>query len=100
MARARSKLVAEFCMLHGLPAISHFNEFPQAGGLMSYGPDVKDFYLRTAAFVDKVLKGARAGDLPLSITNQFRLVLDSGAARSLGLTLPPALLAAATELIG
>jgi len=100
LARARSKLIAEFCMLHRLPAISPFNEFPQAGGLMSYGPDVKDFYLRTAAFVDKVLKGARAGDLPLSITNQFRLVLNSGAARSLGLTLPPALLAAATELIG
>jgi putative ABC transport system substrate-binding protein len=100
LARARSKLIAEFCMLHRLPAISPFNEFLQAGGLMSYGPDVKDFYLRTAAFVDKVLKGARAGDLPLSITNQFRLVLNSGAARSLGLTLPPALLAAATELIG
>jgi putative ABC transport system substrate-binding protein len=66
---------------------------------MSYGPDVRDFYLRAAAFVDKVLKGARVGDLPLSMPNQFRLVLNPRAARALGLTLPPTLLAAASELI-
>jgi len=99
LVRARSKAIAEFCVRQRLPAISPFAEFAQAGGLMSYGPDVRDFYHRAATFVDKVLKGARAGDLPLSMPTQFRLVLNPPAARSLGLTLPPALLAAANELI-
>jgi putative ABC transport system substrate-binding protein len=67
LVRARSKAIAEFCVRQRLPAISPFNEFPKAGGLMSYGPNVQDFYLRAAAFVDKVLKGARAGELPLSM---------------------------------
>ena len=66
LVRARSKPIAEFSTRHRLPTISPFSEFAHAGGLMSYGPDVRDFYLRAAAFVDKVLKGARAGDLPLS----------------------------------
>jgi putative ABC transport system substrate-binding protein len=99
LVRARSKQIAEFSMKNRLPTISPFSEFTQAGGLMSYGPDVRDFYLRAAAFVDKVLKGARAGDLPLSMPNQFRLTINPRAARALGLTLPPALLAAASELI-
>ncbi|MCU0921008.1 MAG: ABC transporter substrate-binding protein [Burkholderiaceae bacterium] len=99
LVRARSKQIAEFSMKNRLPTISPFSEFTQAGGLMSYGPDVRDFYLRAAAFVDKVLKGARAGDLPLSMPNQFRLTINARAARALGLTLPPALLAAASELI-
>ena len=99
LVRARSTQIAEFSLKNRLPAISPFSEFTHAGGLMSYGPDVRDFYLRAAAFVDKVLKGARAGDLPLSMPNQFRLVMNQRAARALGLTLPPALLAAASELL-
>ena len=66
---------------------------------MSYGPNVQDFYLRAAVFVDKVLKGSRAGDLPLSMPTQFQLVLNQRAAGQLGLVLPPALLAAASEVI-
>jgi putative ABC transport system substrate-binding protein len=100
LVRARSKQIAEFSTKYRLPTISPFSEFTQAGGLMSYGPDVRDFYHRAAAFVDKVLKGARAGDLPLSMPTQFRLVLNPLAARSLGLTLPPSLVASASELIG
>ena len=98
LVRARSRPVAAFCVRQRLPAISPFNEFAQAGGLMSYGPDVKDFYLRTAVFVDRILKGARPSDLPLSLPTQFRLVLNPRAARALGLVLPPQLLAAADEL--
>jgi putative tryptophan/tyrosine transport system substrate-binding protein len=99
LVRARSKSIAEFCARQRLPAISPFIEFAQAGGLMSYGPNVQDFYLRAAVFVDKVLKGSRAGDLPLSMPNKFQLTINQRAARALGLTLPPALLAAAGELI-
>ena len=99
LARARSKAIAEFCMRHRLPALSPFSEFPQAGGLMSYGPDVKDFYLRTAVFVERILTGAHAGDLPLSLPTQFRQVLNLRAAEQLGLVLPPALLAAASEVL-
>lgn len=100
LVRARSKAIAEFCVRQRLPAISPFSEFSAAGGLMSYGPDVKDFYLRTAVFIDKILKGARAGDLALAMPTSFRLVLNQQAARSLGLELPPTLLAAANEVIG
>lgn len=100
LVRARSKAIAEFCMRQRLPAISPFSEFAAAGGLMSYGPDVKDFYLRTAVFVDKILKGARAGDLALAMPTSFRLVLNQQAAHSLGLALPPTLVAAASEVIG
>jgi putative ABC transport system substrate-binding protein len=100
LVRARSQQIAAFCVRQRLPAISPFNEFPQAGGLMSYGPDVQDFYHRAAVFVDKILKGARAGDLALSLPTQFRLVANQRAAGALGLTLPPSLLAAANELIG
>ena len=100
LVRARSKPIAEFCVRQRLPAISPFNEFPQAGGLMSYGPDVQDFYLRAAVFVDKILKGASAGDLALSVPTQFRLVANQRSAQALGLTLPPSLLASASELIG
>jgi putative tryptophan/tyrosine transport system substrate-binding protein len=99
LVRAHSKPLADFCVRHRLPAISPFSEFPQAGGLMSYGPDVKDFYLRTAVFVDRILRGARAGDLPLSLPKQFRQVLNLRAAEQLGLVLPPEMLAAAQELI-
>jgi len=99
LVRARSRPIAEFCARQRLPAISPFIEFAQAGGLMSYGPDVRDFYLRAAAFVDKVLKGSRAGDLPLSMPSKFQLTINQRAADPLGLVLPPALLAAANDVI-
>ena len=99
LVRARSKAIAEFCTRQRLPAISPFAEFARAGGLMSYGPDVQDFYLRAATFVHRILKGARAGDLPLLLPTQFELVLNQSAAAALNLELAPALRAAANELI-
>ena len=95
LVRARSKGVAEFCVRNRLPAISPFEDFTRAGGLMSYGPNVQDFYQRTAAFVLKILKGARAGDLPLLLPDQFKLVLNQRTAEALGLSLSPALRAQA-----
>ena len=91
LVRARSKSLAEFCVRQRLPAISPFVEFTRAGGLMSYGADVQDFYLRAATFVHKILKGARAGDLPILLPTQFELVLNQRAAATLGLELAPAL---------
>ena len=99
LVRARSKSLAEFCVRQRLPAISPFVEFTRAGGLMSYGADVQDFYLRAATFVHKILKGARAGDLPILLPTQFELVLNQRAAAALNLELTPALRAAANELI-
>lgn len=99
LVRARSAQLAEFTHKHQLPALSAFSEFPRAGGLMSYGPNVPDFYARAAVFVDKILKGSRAGDLPLAMPNQFALVVNSATATALTLDLPPALLSASQEVI-
>lgn len=99
LVRARSKAIAEFCMRHRLPAISPFGEFARAGGLMSYGPNVQDFYLRSAVFVHKILQGARAGELPIQLPAQFELVLNQRAAAALSLELPPGLRAAAHEVV-
>jgi putative ABC transport system substrate-binding protein len=99
LVRARSKPIAEFCIKHRLPALSPFGEFVHAGGLMSYGPNVQDFYLRAAAFVDKILRGARAGDLPLDLPTRFQLLVNPRSATVLGLSLPPALLEAAHEIV-
>lgn len=99
LVRARSQGIAEFCMRHQLPALSPFGEFARAGGLMSYGPNVQDFYLRTAVFVQKILKGSRAGDLPILLPDQFELVLNQRAASTLGLSLPEPLRLAAQEVL-
>jgi putative ABC transport system substrate-binding protein len=100
LVRARSVPIAEFSAKNRLPTISPFAEFPRAGGLMSYGPNVRDFYHRAAVFVDKVLKGSRAGDQAISMPSQFERVLNQRAAKALGLTLPPALLDGATQVLG
>ena len=99
LVRARSVQLAEFARKHRLPALSAFSEFPQAGGLMSYGPNVPSLYLRAAIFVDQVLRGSRAGDLPIAVPGRFELVLNQRTATALGLGLPQALRAAASELI-
>lgn len=99
LVRARSVQLAEFCAAHKLPAIAPFLEFPRAGGLMSYGPDVQDYYLRAATFVDRILKGARPGDLPLEMPDNFRLTLNLRAAEAIGVALPEALVGAAQEVI-
>lgn len=99
LVRARSTQIAEFTQKQRLPALSAFSEFPRAGGLMSYGPNVRDFYIRAAVFVDDILKGSRAGNLPISVPNKFELVLNQRSAQALGLSLPEGLRAAAIEVI-
>jgi len=82
-----------------LPAIYYFPLFAIDGGLISYGPDETDMFRRTAGYVDRILKGAKAGDLPVQQPTSFRLVINLRTANALGITVPAALLAAADEVI-
>jgi putative tryptophan/tyrosine transport system substrate-binding protein len=91
--------VAELALRHKLPAISEIREFVAAGGLMSYGPNIFDTARLTATYVDKILKGAKAGDLPVEQSTKFELAINLKTAKALGLTIPPGLLIRADEVI-
>jgi putative ABC transport system substrate-binding protein len=83
----------------GLPTIYNFREFVEAGGLISYGPNFPDLWRRSADYVDKILRGARAGDLPVQQPTKFELVINLKTAKALSLEVPPTLLARADEVI-
>jgi putative ABC transport system substrate-binding protein len=82
-----------------LPTMYENHVFAEAGGLMSYGPDVQEIFRRAAAQVDRILKGAKPADLPIEQPTTFRLVLNLDTARTLGVTLPPSLLLRADHVI-
>ena len=91
--------ILEFTMRNRIPAIYEEGRFAQAGGLMAYGPNVRDMFRRAAAYVDKILRGAKPADLPVEQPTQFELVVNLKTAKALGLTVPPSLLARADQVI-
>ncbi|MCC6889362.1 MAG: ABC transporter substrate-binding protein [Hyphomicrobiales bacterium] len=82
-----------------LPAIYQWREFPAAGGLMSYGPNIADAYVQTGVFVGRILKGERPADLPVMVPDRFEFVINLKTAKALGITAPRALLSLANEMI-
>ena len=84
---------------HRLPAIYFGRVFVTNGGLISYGPDFADLFFRAGGYVDKIFKGAKPSDLPVEQPTKFQLVINMKTAKALGLTVPPALLARADEVI-
>jgi len=91
--------IAEFALSNHLPSVFGWKAYVEAGGLMSYGPNLEDSWRQIAGFVDKILKGSRPADLPVELPTRFELIVNLKTARELGLTMPPILLAGADEVI-
>jgi putative tryptophan/tyrosine transport system substrate-binding protein len=91
--------VYDFAAEHSLPAIYEYDQFPRDGGLMSYGPDIEDTFERATWLIDRILKGAKPAELPFEQPTKFQLVINLKTAKTLGLTVPPLLLAQADEVI-
>ena len=84
---------------HSLPVISLYKPFVDAGGLIAYGASTLDMYRRAADYVDRILKGAKPSELPIELPTKFELVINLKTAKALGLTIPPALLLRADQVI-
>jgi putative tryptophan/tyrosine transport system substrate-binding protein len=96
---ARPELIVGLAAKAKLPAIYPITSFPRNGGLVSYGFDRTDVFHRAAAYVDRILRGERPGDLPVQFPSRFELVINLKAAKALGLSVPQNLLALADEVI-
>ena len=95
----RARRVAELAARSRLPAMYELRQYVEAGGLISYSADLIDIWRRAAAFVDKILKGARPADLPVEQPTKFELVINLKTAKTLGLTVPPSILSRADGVI-
>jgi putative ABC transport system substrate-binding protein len=96
---ARAK-IAQFAIAERLPSMFGWSEYADAGGLMSYGANQRQAYVRLAAYADKLLRGARTAELPIEQASHFELVVNMKTAAALGITLPPATLLLANRRIG
>jgi putative ABC transport system substrate-binding protein len=99
MASIYQEQIITSIALHRLPAVSSYREYTAAGGLMSYGYDRNDLYRRAALYVDRILRGTKAVDLPVQSPTKFELVINVNAAKAIGLAVSPSLLARADEVI-
>jgi putative tryptophan/tyrosine transport system substrate-binding protein len=95
----QARRVAELAALHRLPAMYELRPLVEAGGLISYGPDIVETWRRAAVYVDKILKGARPAELAVEQPTKFELVINLKAAKGLSLTIPPSMLLRADEVI-
>jgi len=94
-----SKYIVQLALKYKLPGMYPTRQFAEEGGLMAYGPLIGDLYRRAAIYVDKILKGARAGDLPIEQPTNFELVMNLKTAKQIGLIIPPNVLARADRVI-
>jgi putative ABC transport system substrate-binding protein len=99
LAIVHRELIIRLAAQHRLPAIYPFRYFVADGGLISYGPDVVDQYRRAAGYVDRILKGAKPGDLPVQQSTKFDLAINLKTSKALGLTVPPGLLSSANAVL-
>ncbi len=91
--------IVDFAIKRRLPGLYAYREFVEVGGLVSYAPSYPAMFQRAAMYVDKILKGAKPGELPIEQPTKFELVINMKTAKALGLTIPPSLLQRADEVI-
>ncbi len=99
LINTQQRQVLDFAAKNRLPAMYPGSEFVEAGGLMSYGPNYKDLCRRAADFVDKILKGTKPGDIPVEQPTKFEFIVNLKAAKQIGVTIPPNVLARADKVI-
>ena len=99
MLLTQRRAILELAARHRLPTAGIFREFAEAGGLLSYGVNLPDLFRQAARQVDRILRGAKPGDLPVEQPRVFELVINGKTARALGLTIPPAILARADQVL-
>jgi len=99
MFTSERRRLVDLAAKNRLPTMFPYSEFVDAGGLMAYGPNLADLSRRSATYVDKFLKGANPGDLPVEQPTKFELVINLKTAKALGRTIPPSLLARADQII-
>jgi putative tryptophan/tyrosine transport system substrate-binding protein len=93
------EVIAAAALRHRLPSIYLDRQYPESGGLMSYGPVSSDAYRQAATYVDRILKGAKPGDLPVQAASKFEMVFNLKTAKVLGITVPATMLGRADEVI-
>ena len=93
------ELIILLAARYRLPAVYPFRYFVTSGGLISYGPDTTDQFRRAAGYVDRILKGEKAADLPVQAPTKYELAINFKTAKALGLTVPPSLMAQADQVI-